>query len=681
MWKSRRSWCPVAEFVDPQQSVAALKGVGPSLAEKLARLGIERLLDLLLHLPLRYQDRTRIVPLRELRAEQEALVGGQILAARTTFGRRRSLLVTFEDGSGFANLRLFHFSRAQQAALQPGVYLQCYGRARFGHEGLELVHPEYRTFGQAPGVPEGTLTPVYPVTQGLGQIRMRNLINQLLERNWPEGEGLPFTALTFLHRPPPSASAEEIASTQASVARDELTAYYLVMRRRQALRALQPAVALPQSRHLGRELLAHLGFTLTGAQKRVVREVLEDLAQPKPMWRLLQGDVGAGKTVIAAFAAIRACEHGYQTALMAPTEILAEQHYLTFSEWLRPLGIQVVLITGSQTTKTRNAALASVRSGQARVAVGTHALFQDQVVFDRLVLTIVDEQHRFGVHQRMALRAKGEVPHQLVMTATPIPRTLTMALYADMDVSVLDELPSGRLPIETRVLPDTRREEIVERLSRALAGGEQAYWICPLIEESDELPAAAVETTAAFLKESLPGLRIGVMHGRMKGEEKAAVMASFKSGELQLLVATTVVEVGVDVPNASLMVIENPERLGLAQLHQLRGRVGRGQRRSHCILLYHGPLSEVSRARLEVIRNSQDGFFIAEQDLVLRGPGDLMGVRQTGEQQFRIADLREHAHLIPDAVARGDRLLAEDPDSAAQLLRIWAPSDTGPIGV
>ena len=671
----------MAEPVDPLQPVAALKGVGPSLAEKLARLGIERVLDLLLHLPMRYQDRTRLVPLRELRAEQEGLVAGQILTARITFGRRRSLLVTFEDGTGFANLRLFHFTRAQQNALQPGVYLQCYGRARFGHEGLEFVHPEYRTCSEAPAAPEGTLTPVYPVTQGLGQTRMRNLVNQLLDRDWPEGEGLPFAALKYLHRPPPSASAEDIASTQAAIALDELTAYYLVMRRRQALRELQPAVPLPQARHLGRQLLNNLGFTLTGAQKRVVREVLEDLALPKPMWRLLQGDVGAGKTVVAAFAAIRACEHGCQTALMAPTEILAEQHYLTFSEWLSPLGIEVVLITGSQTAKTRNAVLATIRSGKAQVAVGTHALFQDQVVFDRLVLTIVDEQHRFGVHQRMALRSKGEVPHQLVMTATPIPRTLTMALYADMDVSILDELPSGRQPIETRVLPDTRREEVIERMARQLARGEQAYWICPLIEESDELPAAAVETTAAHLIEVAPDLRIGVMHGRMKGEEKAAVMARFKSGALQLLVATTVVEVGVDVPNASLMVIENPERLGLAQLHQLRGRVGRGSRRSHCVLLYHGPLSEVSRARLEVIRSSQDGFFIAEQDLVLRGPGDLMGVRQTGEQQFRIADLREHADLIPEAVARGEGLLDREPETAAQLLRIWAPSDTGPIGV
>ncbi|MEZ5553722.1 MAG: ATP-dependent DNA helicase RecG [Pseudomonadales bacterium] len=667
--------------IDPQQPVTALRGVGPSLAEKLARLGVERLLDLLLHLPSRYQDRTRIVPLGALRADQEGLVSGRIVAARLTYGRRRSLLVTLEDGTGFLNLRLFYFSRAQQAALQPGIYVQAYGRARFGHESLELVHPEYRTFHEPPGTPEGTLTPVYPITQGLGQARLRALTGQLLERDWPEGEGLPFAALKFLHRPPPAATPEDIAHVQATVARDELTAYYLVMRRRQALRQQQPAVPLPQAQHLGRQLLKNLGFALTGAQKRVVREVLEDLTEAKPMWRLLQGDVGAGKTVVAAFAAIRACEHGCQTALMAPTEILAEQHYLTFSEWLTPLGIRVVLLTGSQSARERNQALAAIGSGEAQVAVGTHALFQDQVVFRRLVLTIVDEQHRFGVHQRMALRAKGELPHQLVMTATPIPRTLTMALYADMDVSVIDELPSGRRPIETRVLADGRRDEVIARMAVQLERGEQAYWICPLIEESDEVPAASVETTAAHLIEALPRIQVGVLHGRMKGEEKAAIMARFKAADIQLLVATTVVEVGVDVPNATLMVIENPERLGLAQLHQLRGRVGRGRAQSHCVLLYHGPLSEVSRARLEVIRSSQDGFYIAEQDLVLRGPGDLMGLRQTGEQQFRIADLREHAHMIPEAVALGDRLLAEDPETVTQLLRIWAPADTGPIGV
>jgi ATP-dependent DNA helicase RecG len=391
--------------------------------------------------------------------------------------------------------------------------------------------------------------------------------------------------------------------------------------------------------------------------------------------------VGSGKTVIAAFAAIRAAEHGMQTALMAPTEILAEQHYLNFSSWLDPLGISVVLVTGSQSAAERKAVVAAIESGEALVAVGTHALFQGQVQFRRLGLTVVDEQHRFGVHQRMALKDKGQLPHQLVMTATPIPRTLTMALYADMDVSTLDELPAGRQPINTRVVADERRDEVVSRVAGELAAGRQAYWVCPLIEASDQINAASVEATAPMLEAALPSVRIGMLHGRMKSAEKAAAMARFKSGELQLLLATTVVEVGVDVPNATIMVIESPERLGLAQLHQLRGRVGRGDQPSHCVLLYQAPLNETSRKRLQVMRESSDGFHIAEQDLRIRGPGDLMGTRQTGEQQFRVADLRDHADLIPSVVARGDRLLKDDPATAERLLRTWAPADSGHIGV
>ncbi|MFB3105342.1 MAG: ATP-dependent DNA helicase RecG, partial [Pseudomonadales bacterium] len=445
------------------------------------------------------------------------------------------------------------------------------------------------------------------------------------------------------------------------IALDELVAYYLIMRHRQSDRAHQRTIPLPQAQQLGRVLLQSLGFKLTSAQRRVVTEVLEDLARTQPMLRLLQGDVGSGKTVVAAFAAIRAAEHGMQTALMAPTEILAEQHYLTFSNWLEPLGINVILLTGRQTAKVRRQCQAAIAEGNALIAVGTHALFQNSVVFKNLALIIVDEQHRFGVHQRMALKNKGRAAHQLVMTATPIPRTLTMALYADMDISLIDELPKGRQPIETRTVPESRREEVISRVGEVLATGQQAYWVCPLIEDSEQLEAAAAESTEQLLRKSLPQIRVGLLHGRMPSAEKGQTMNDFKDGKIQLLVATTVVEVGVDVPNATLMVIENPERMGLSQLHQLRGRIGRGRESSHCILLYKSPLTETARNRLQTIRKSCDGFFIAEQDLKLRGPGELLGTRQTGEQQFRVADLRSHAHLMPQVIATGDRLLKEDP--------------------
>jgi len=666
---------------DPSAPVRTLKGVGPALTEQLGRMGITRLLDLLLHLPLRYQDRSRLIPLGSLVVEQEGLVEGQIVDARLAYGRRRSLVVTLEDGTGFLRLRYFYFSRAQENALRPGNHVRAFGQARLSREGLEMIHPEYRTYPSPPPAPEPELTPIYPTTRGLGQTRLRGLIDQLLSREWPESDGTPYSDLRFLHRPPADASSEEIAEAQARIALDELTAYYLVMRRRQSDRAGIRTLALPQAAHLGRVLLRHLGFRLTAAQRRVTTEVLEDLAQDRPMLRLLQGDVGSGKTVVAAFAAIRAAEHGAQTALMAPTEILAEQHYLNFVAWLEPLGIQVVLLAGSQTAGERKRVVGAIESGEALVAVGTHALFQDQVRFARLALTVVDEQHRFGVHQRMALKDKGTLPHQLVMTATPIPRTLTMALYADMDVSTLDELPAGRQPITTVAVADDRRHEVITRVAAEIEAGRQVYWVCPLIEISDALEAMSVEELEPLLAEGLPGIRIGVLHGRMKSAEKADVMSRFKGGELELLLATTVVEVGVDVPNATLMVIENPERMGLAQLHQLRGRVGRGGHASHCVLLYATPLSETGRQRLSVIRESQDGFQIAEEDLKIRGPGDLMGTRQTGEQQFRIADLRTHAHLIPEVVRRGDTLLAEDPSTAARLLGIWAPADSGHAGV
>jgi ATP-dependent DNA helicase RecG len=663
------------------RSIESLKGVGPSLRQKLERLGLFRLGDLLAHLPIRYQDRSRVVPLNRLRADQECLVEGEVVDSRVSFGRRRTWTVTLSDGNGYLTLRFFHFSERQRSGLRPGMRVRVFGEVRFGPSGLEMAHPEYRAFDGAPPPLDASLSPVYRTTRGLTQARLRDLVRQVAALDWPSEPGSPYADFLYLHAPPADAGATDIAERQDRLAADELTAYYLIMRRRQRDRARQRTLALPRARQLGRRLLDNLGFELTGAQRRVVREVLEDLTREEPMLRLVQGDVGSGKTVVAAFAAIRAAEHRAQTALMAPTEILAEQHYLNFSAWLEPLGIPVVLLTGSQSAAERRAAAARIADGCALVAVGTHALFQADVEFRELALTIIDEQHRFGVHQRMALRNKGRTPHQLVMTATPIPRTLTMALYADMAVSVIDELPSGRQPIETRVVSDARRDEVVATVREVTSAGGQAYWVCPLIEESEQLELAAAETTAEALRQALPQCNVGLLHGRLPSAEKARVMEAFVSGWLGALVATTVIEVGVDVPDATLMVIENPERMGLAQLHQLRGRVGRGNAPSHCILLYKGPLTAPARARLKAIRHSQDGFYLAEKDLELRGPGELLGSRQTGEQSFRIADLSRHAHLMAAVVARGDRLLAEAPEEAQALLHAWAPADTGHIAV
>ncbi|MCZ6620008.1 MAG: ATP-dependent DNA helicase RecG, partial [Gammaproteobacteria bacterium] len=515
-------------ITDPNQPIETLKGVGPSLRGKLNRLGIFRTTDLLLHLPMRYQDRTRLVPLRAVRAQQECLVLGQVINSKIAYGRRRSWVVTIEDDSGPLALRFFHFSKQQQASLRSGMYVRAFGEVRFGASGLEMTHPEYRVYNSPPQEGQRELTPVYHTTKGLGQARIRNLTLQLQAMKWPENAGTPYRTLLFLHAPPAHSSVEEIEAAREKIALDELIAYYLIMRHRQSDRAHQRTEPLPQAQQLGRVLLASLGFKLTGAQRRVTTEVLEDLALERPMLRLLQGDVGSGKTVVAAFAAIRAAEHGKQTALMAPTEILAEQHYLTFSNWLEPLGINVVLLTGRQTAKVRRRCETNIAEGTALVAVGTHALFQHSVVFKNLALVIVDEQHRFGVHQRMELKNKGRATHQLVMTATPIPRTLTMALYADMDVSLIDELPEGRQPIKTRTVGENRREEVVGRVGEVLAAGQQAYWVCPLIETSEQLEAAAAETTARHLRKSLPKIRVGLLHGRMPSGDKAQTMEEFK---------------------------------------------------------------------------------------------------------------------------------------------------------
>ena len=671
----------------PNARIDTLRGVGPALKDKLAKLRIHTLLDLLLNLPHRYQDRTRVSPLDALQSGVEALIVGQVLDSRITYGRRRGWLVTLGDDRGFVNLRFFHFNERQRAALAAGMYVRCFGEVRAGPNGLEMVHPEYKAFPSVPDAPEPRLTPVYPTTEGLTQARISGLVAHALAAldAWtpPDlSEWLPAdrridlrAALRLLHQPTVGIDANALEAARARVALDELVSNLIVLKRHKRDREAERTTALPRSQQLGRQLLKRLGFELTGAQRRVLRDVLLDLERDVPTLRLIQGDVGSGKTVVAAFAAIRAAEQSCQAAIMAPTEILAEQHFLNFSAWLEPLGISVRLLTGQMSAAERTRARAAIASGETLVVVGTHALFQNDVEFAKLALIIIDEQHRFGVHQRMALRSKGILPHQIVMTATPIPRTLSMTLYADMDVSVIDELPPGRQPIDTHVVGDARRDDIIARIAEACSRGHQTYWVCTLIEESDSLDFRAAETAAADLARALPKLSVGLLHGRLSSRDKAAVMERFKSGAIDLLVATTVVEVGVDVPNATLMVIENPERLGLAQLHQLRGRVGRGTERSHCILLYKPPLSAQGRARLKVMRATTDGFRIAEEDLKLRGPGDVLGTRQTGEQQFRAVDLVVDAHLVPIAADIATRIVATRPEVASALVATWSPRE------
>ncbi|MCV9918254.1 ATP-dependent DNA helicase RecG [Pseudomonas sp. BT-42-2] len=674
--------------------VTELKGVGEAMAEKLAKVGLENLQDVLFHLPLRYQDRTRVVPIGQLRPGQDAVIEGVVSGTDVTMGKRRSLVVRLGDGTGVLSLRFYHFSNAQKEGLKRGTHLRCYGEARPGASGLEIYHPEYRALnGSEPAPPvEQTLTPIYPTTEGLTQQRLRQLCQQSLTLLGPRSlpDWLPQElandyhlaplddAIRYLHNPPADADLEELALghhwAQHRLAFEELLTHQLSQQRlRESLRALRAPV-LPKASRLPAQYLANLGFAPTGAQQRVGNEIAYDLSQGEPMMRLVQGDVGAGKTVVAALAALQALEAGYQVALMAPTEILAEQHFITFKRWLEPLGIEVAWLAGKLKGKARASALEQIAGGVPMV-VGTHALFQDEVQFKHLALAIIDEQHRFGVQQRLALRKKGVAgelcPHQLIMTATPIPRTLAMSAYADLDTSILDELPPGRTPVNTVLVADSRRFEVVERVRAACAEGRQAYWVCTLIEESEELTCQAAESTYEDLGSALGELRVGLIHGRMKPAEKAAVMAEFKAGNLQLLVATTVIEVGVDVPNASLMIIENPERLGLAQLHQLRGRVGRGSAASHCVLLYHPPLSQIGRERLGIMRETNDGFIIAEKDLELRGPGEMLGTRQTGLLQFKVADLMRDADLLPSVRDAAQALLARWPDHVSPLLDRW----------
>ena len=696
----------------------SLAGLSKGTLDKLARLNIASKLDLILHLPLRYDDETHLYPIKDAPAARDVLIEATVVETDIKYRPRRQLVCNLEDGSGNVTLRFFSFYGSQVKHLAPGARVRAFGEIRQGFFGAEMVHPRYRIVQPESPVAEA-LTPVYPTTAGLGQDTLRKLIGRALASE-PLDDTLPDAlihqyhlpkfrdAVYFLHNPSPDVSQHDLQERTHPAWRrmkfDELLAQQLSMRVHQQRRRGTGAPALRVRGTLVRRLLEALPFELTAAQQRVVAQIREDLAKPHPMQRLLQGDVGSGKTIVAAIAALQCVENKFQVALMAPTEILAEQHYRKFSGWLTALGIEVAWLSGSTKKSVKKQILAKIDAGETPIIVGTHALFEDDVVFHKLGLAIIDEQHRFGVRQRLALRLKGTQscaggptadaqPHQLMMSATPIPRTLAMSYYADLDVSVIDELPPGRTPVTTKLVSETRRDEVIARVRDACAAGSQAYWVCPLVEEieSEETPAeqkpksprkpgraglemlqlkAAMETYES-LSVAFPDLRVGLAHGRLKSDEKSAVMGAFQRGDVQLLVATTVIEVGVDVPNASLMVIENAERMGLSQLHQLRGRVGRGAAQSACILLYHTPLSALARERLKIIFENTDGFEVARHDLRMRGPGELLGSRQSGVPLLRFADLSEDVDLLDAARDAAAFLLTENPQAARAHLQRW----------
>ena len=709
------------------QKLSEIKTFSKPLIANLQKLGISNIQGLLLHLPLRYIDETRITSIRDLRQGDDVQCEGEIVHAEVTYKPRKALIARLEDASGQLTLRFLHFYPSQIAALAVGKKLRVYGEIRQGFFGYEMVHPQCKAVGEKTQVAE-TLTPVYPTTAGLTQPNIRKAIaialsydlsphplrgraregvgmgeeaellqvdnsnphpnlppvwgKEQLAETLPAGVYKALNLPTFkasihaLHSPAPDANLDALENRTTPewrrLAFDELLAQQLSMRKHYAKRRSLNAPAIDVSKILVPQMLQNLAFTLTNSQQKVIAEISHDLTMPHPMQRLLQGDVGSGKTIVACMAALQAIEHGWQVALMAPTEILAEQHYKKFEMWLKSLNLSIAWLTGSQSKKERELALTNIASGQAQLAVGTHALFQDAVTFKKLGLAIIDEQHRFGVQQRLALRKKGEPePHQLMMSATPIPRTLSMSYFADLDVSVIDELPPGRTPIVTKLVSDERRDEILQRVREACMAGSQAYWVCPLIEESEALQLQTANDTFAHMQETFPELKVGLVHGRMKPAEKQAVMAQFSAGAIQLLVATTVIEVGVDVPNASLMVIEHAERSGLSQLHQLRGRVGRGAAKSTCILLYQNKLSETARARLKVIFENSDGFIIAQADLHLRGPGEFLGTRQSGVPMLKIADLERDADLLEVAKNMADRLIKEYPTAVEAHLARW----------
>ena len=677
--------------------VNTLPGIGPRIAERLARLGIVQLRDALFHLPHRYMDRTRLMTISALIPGHTALCQGTVESVQISYGRRRSLLCRINDGTGVMQLRFFHFSKAQQQKLVQGQTLRCWGQVRTGSRSLEIIHPEYQRIDETTDTAvEQTLTPVYPLTKGLSQFRLRQLSQQALTAldNDPTAltELLPpallrqfalsglVDALRFAHRPPPDADTEELEQgkhpTQIRLVFEELLAHHLSLRlvRAQARQRASFPLNDTDNTYL-REFLRQLPFKLTKAQQKALSEIKKDMFQATPMLRLLQGDVGSGKTVVAAITALMVIQSGYQAALMAPTEVLAEQHYFNLKQWFSTVGVPVMLLTGKQNKKEKEQALNALNTAQALIAIGTHALFQEQVAFGSVGLVIIDEQQRFGVDQRLALLEKGgagsKAPHQLIMTATPIPRTLAMTLFADLDLSVIDELPPGRQPVRTTVISNEKRDQVIRRINAVCKAGQQVYWVCALIENSAVLQLEAAEEVQKYLTRELTELHIGLIHGRMKSAEKEAVMNDFKRGGIDLLVATTVIEVGVDVPNASLMIIENAERLGLAQLHQLRGRVGRGRQLSNCVLLYQPPLSETARIRLNRMRETNDGFAIARSDLELRGPGEILGRKQTGAPELRIADLARHGWLLPQVQQAADIIMNRYPALPGKLVNRW----------
>jgi len=672
-----------------------LTGVGPTIAAKLAKCGIFTIQDLLFHLPYKYQDRTRITPIQDLRSNEWCVIAGHVCKTEIKYGKRMMLNCYVEDKTGIVKLRFFHFNKQQIQALNNSAMIRAFGEVRGFNNQLEMIHPEYQLIDQESDFHvEETLTPIYPSTQGLTQTRLRQLVKIALEQSEHELHQLEWMsekqlqennfydlgeAIKLLHNPPPDISLSNLEAGEHPALKrlifDELLAQQLSMQfARQSRSKLQaPAILFDNAIH--KRFIESLPFSLTNAQQRVFKEISVDLTQSKPMLRLLQGDVGAGKTIIAALAALQAISQGFQVAFMAPTDLLSEQHTNSLSKWLEPIGINVLRLSGKMKTTERKNALAALQDNSCQLIVGTHALFQEQVEFARLGLVIIDEQHRFGVEQRLLLQQKGQlnqlIPHQLLMTATPIPRTLSMSHFAHLDISVIDELPPGRMPITTAVLNQDKRELIIERLQAAIANGKQAYWVCTLIEESEKLQCIAATDTSKKLQEQLSFARVRQVHGRMKAHEKEATMAAFKQGEIDKVVATTVIEVGVDVPNASLMIIENAERLGLSQLHQLRGRVGRGNNQSHCLLLYQSPLSQQGAERLKIMRSTTDGFLISEKDLELRGSGEILGTRQTGFRQFKIANLQRDKTLFAILRPIAKQLMLEKTAIARQITQRW----------
>ncbi len=677
--------------------LTTLKGVGDKVAEKLKRLDLHCINDLLFHLPSQYQDKTRLTPINALTVNQSALVEAEIIDSSVRQFGRRMMLVTVSDETSALTIRLFNFFPNQVRSLKPGVRIRCYGTVRLGYQGgLEMIHPQYRIVREAEPL-ETRLTPVYPLAEGISQALISRLCSEaltlmgdeqfeLLPLDVLERIGLPpiNESIRYVHQPPADADTRLIMQgdhpCQQRLSLEELLAHRLSLRLLRQQIQSQPSPVLAQQSQLCDQMIEQLPFTLTGAQQRVIGEISHDLASERPTLRLIQGDVGSGKTVVAAAAIAQCIEAGYQAALAAPTEILADQHRTTLGTWLEPFGIRITWLAGKIRGRQRTEALAAI-AGDAQLIIGTHALFQKAVDYRKLGLVIIDEQHRFGVDQRLALRDKGmkqsQAPHQLIMTATPIPRTLAMTAYADLDVSVIDELPPNRQQTRTIAINNNRRDEVIERIRHACQSGRQAYWVCTLIEESDKLQAEAATQVAEQLRQDLPDLNVELIHGRLSGDDKEQLMSAFLAGDIDLLVATTVIEVGVDVPNASLMVIENAERLGLSQLHQLRGRVGRGTDQASCVLLYQAPLTETARERLKLMRETSDGFRIAEKDLQLRGPGEVLGTRQTGDMSFRVANLQRDHHLLSLVSALSKQLLTEHPDVARSLISRWVGQAAG----